>query len=188
MKAVNGIIMQMDTYKVTYTWTKDELLKALRHHYQLKLRPSIVMAVNVMALLLAALSIFILVVEGLRSSTSITAFVLMAFAVYWLFLRRRVNEWWLTRGFDKTPAANAAVQWGFSEQQLAQECAGLVSFQAEWKVLSKVMEASDGFLLYTYPKNMFYWLPFVGFESPEGIEKFKSIIQSKQIKYVKTTG
>jgi YcxB-like protein len=178
----------MNAYKVTYTWTKAELLKPLRHHYQSKLRPSIVMLVNGMALLLATLSIFILFVEGLRSSVSISSLILITFAVYWLFLSRRVNEWFLTRGFDKTPAANAVVLWQFSEQQLAQECAGVVSFQAEWKLLSKVMEVSDGFLLYTYPKNMFYWLPFAGFEKPEGIEAFKSIVQSKQIKYVKRTG
>ncbi len=174
----------METYNVTYTWTKDELLKSLRHHYQSKLRPGIVTAINVMAVLLAALSIFILAIEDQRASSAIPAFPLIIFAIYWLFLRRRVNDWGLTRGFDKNPAANAVIQWEFSQAHLTQECAGLVSFTAEWKILSKVVEASDGFLLYAYPKNMFYWLPFAGFETTESIEAFKRIARSKQIQYV----
>jgi len=178
----------METYKVTYKWTKEEVLKSVRHHYQSKLRPIIVAAINVVAVLLTALSIFILTQQGLRSSASPTACVISALAIYWFFLRRQVNDWWLSRGFDKTPAANELIQWEFSEEQVSQECAGLVSFKADWKVFSKIMEASDGFLLYTYPKNMFYWLPFAGFQAPEGIEKFKSIVHRKQIPYVKTTG
>jgi len=186
----------MRTYRVTYTWTKDELLKAFRRHYQskLRLRPSIVMAVNVMAVLMAVPSVVVLATEGLRSSASTSALALIAFAVYWLFLRRRMHEWWWTingwwwtRGFDKRPAANAVVQWEFSEEHVAQECAGLVSFRAGWKMFSKVMEASDGFLLYTYPKSLFYWLPFAAFETSEGVEKFKSIAQSRQVRYVTTT-
>lgn len=120
------------------------------------------MAVNVLAVILVVLPIFILA-EAQRSPSLRLALMAMAFAIYWLFLRRRVNEWCLTYDFDKDPAANTVIQWEFSEAHVTQECAGLVSLTADWKILSKVVEVSNGFLLYLYPKNLIQWLPLARF-------------------------
>ncbi len=145
------------------------------------------MAVNMFSILLAALSIFIFVADGLKSSAAVSAFLFVVFAIYWLFLRRTATKWWVSRGFNKRPDANALVEWEISEEKIKSQCEGLASSESQWKLFIKVVETNDGFLFYLQ-KNLFYWLPFSAFEQPEEIEKVKQFVKANGVQYVLTAG
>lgn len=175
----------MPTCKVTLTWTKDEYLKVLRYHHQAELRPSLALVVDGGIALLGALGALMLFAPSASAKGSnATSYGIIFFALYWLLARRPLNKWWLTRNFLKDPTANTVVEWEFSQEQATVKSVG-GSAVTEWKMFSKVREAKDGFLLYGYPESLFYWLPFAGFESPESIEQFRSIVRSKELPYTK---
>jgi hypothetical protein len=140
------------------------------------------MMVNIIAVLLVAPSIFLLVVGAADFSAVVSALVLLAFAVYWLLLRKTVTNWWVGRGFDKRPDANALVEWTFSEEKIKAQCEGLASSEFQWKLIINVVETNDGFLFYIH-KNLFHWLPFSAFQEPEGIGGVREFVKSKGVNY-----
>lgn len=171
----------MQTYKASYRWTLEELLRAKRNHLQTNLRPSIIIAVNIVSVLLAALSIFILIDSGLKSAI-VSTFTSVGFVIWWLF-RHRTTRWWAGRGFDKRPDSNVLVDWEISEENIKSQCEGLASSEVQWKIFIKVVETNDGFLLYTQ-KNLFHWLPFSAFAQPEGVEKVRQFAKANGVKYL----
>ena len=176
----------METYRATYYWTQEELIRAMRHHRQSSLRPRIVQTINIFSVLLAALAVFVLFVEGLEPSAVITASLFVGFAIYWLFLHRKVGNWWLGRGFDKRFGDKVLMEWEFSSETVKCHCENLSFSEAEWKIFGKIAEANDGFLLYSH--NIFHWLPFSAFEKAEGIAQVRQFAKDSGVKYVRLAG
>jgi hypothetical protein len=145
------------------------------------------MVMNVVCILVAVGSIGVLAVEGLRSPGAVFFFLFIAAAIYWLFLRPGVAGWWVSRGFNKRPDANALVEWEISEEGIKTQVAGLASSELQWKLFIEVVETRDGFLFYSH-KNIFHWLPFSAFERPEGIDHVRQFAKSHGLKYTTTAG
>jgi hypothetical protein len=182
-----SIMLVMQTYKASYQWTQEELLRVMRHHYRTNLRPGIVIAANIFSVLLAALSLFILVATGVKSLSDASPLMFIVFAVYWIFLRQKVTRWWVSRGFSERPDANFFIEWEISEEKINTRCEGLASSELHWKLFVRIVEASDGFLFYLH-KNRFQWLPFSAFEQTEGIEKIRQFAKANGVQYVRTAG
>jgi hypothetical protein len=160
------------------------LRRAVRRHFQSQLRPGLAFAFGGIIALLILVAAIMLMLEGFELVPVLTFSMMLPVAVYWFVLRNQVNEWCAMRGFDQSPAANVEVLWEISEAGLAQECKGLSSLRADWKLVSKVVDAGDGYLLYTYRQTLFYWLPFSGFEGPHCIDGFQNLIRERPIEFV----
>jgi len=169
------------SYTAGYQWTKALFLEAIRHHYRSKVRPSLVMAVSVTAVLFSALSLLILSTARLRFPRDGWVFVFPGFTLFWFFLRRRASDWWFGRGFDKRPDAGLSVEWEFSQQGVKFRCGDLASSTLDWKLFNKLVETNEGYLLYIYPGRLFHWLPFSAFGSPEGIDKLRQFVKDHEI-------
>ena len=143
------------------------------------------MAMNVVSVLVAAGSIVVLALEGLRLPDAVFFLLSIAGAAYWLFMRSGMS-WWVSREFHKRPDANALVEWEISEEEIKTQCKGLASSEFHWKVFLNIVETRDGFLFYPHRRS------FTGcrsaFERPEGIEHVRQFAKSHGLKYTITAG
>lgn len=163
--------------RAKYRWTREELLKAMRHHHRIRFRLAFIVIMKVCA---AALLVLIGIAIGawfVAPPTSLPPFwAMLALAVvslYWLF-NEKINAWNWSRGFSKRPDANSEIDWEFSDENIAIKSA-LVTATVAWKSFFKVVETNDGFLFYPV-KNIFYWLPLSAFESSECVAKVRQLI------------
>ena len=99
--------------------------------------------------------------------------ILVAFSLYGLTFDL-INAWYWSRGFSKRPDANSEIDWQFSDTEITMRWA-LGAANVSWKSFFKIVETNDGFLFY-YLRNIFYWLPFAAFESPECIDRVRRLI------------
>ena len=173
--------------RTSYVWSEDQFLRSMQHHEgvtrALTLGPVVTALMSGVLLLLLALSWWILIGSGFEASAWRSALIATAIAAYWLWAVQ-FKAWRRRRYFEQQVSANSVVRWEFSSGHIKAESSFSKS-ESEWKALSKILEASDGFLLYTYPKNMFFWQPFSGFASPQEIETFKQLAHTSQVPYAK---
>jgi len=171
----------METYQAEYVLTKEELIRAQKYHYQANLRPSIALLLNVFIALLAVMSLFLLF-DGASSTATVSAVIFIGYAFYWFLLRRKVTSWWLTRNFNKSPAANVLVRYEITNEELKIESEGLAKSEVKWVAFEKIVESSEGFLIYSL-KTVFHWLPFSAFKDTEGINKFRAFASASGVEY-----
>lgn len=167
--------------KAKYRWTHEELSRSMRHHYRLKLR-RVLLLMRVFSIVLLSFLGIVLLAWALLPSTSAPPFwallLLAAFCFYWLFIDR-LNAWNSSRGFRKRPDANTETEWQFSNDEIKTRSEfGEATFH--WKSFIKVIDAGDGFLFYSL-KNLFHWLPFSAFESPQCIETVRELVRRSGI-------
>jgi hypothetical protein len=166
-----------DICKAKYRWTRDELVRAMQQHQQLKLRRGVLMIIKVFSGVLLAFVGLMVIAWVLLPSTSTPPFwamlLLAMFSFYWLTFDR-LNAWYWVRGFAKRPDANVQIEWQFSKEEINIQTE-LGKATVTWKSFFKVAETSDGFLFYPL-KKIFHWLPFSAFESPECIDKVRELI------------
>ena len=81
--------------------------------------------------------------------------------------------------FGKRPDANVQVEWQFSKEEIKSQTA-LGEATLHWKSFVRVVETREGFLFYPL-KNLFHWLPFSAFESPDCIAKVRGMINKNGV-------
>jgi hypothetical protein len=91
----------------------------------------------------------------------------------------RVNAWHWGRGFSKRLDANVQIEWQFSTEGIKAE-SELGKGIVYWKGFLRVVETSEGFLFYPQ-KNIFHWLPFSAFESPDCVEAARRLVRENGI-------
>lgn len=133
---------------------------------------------GVFSIVLLAFVGIVLLAWVLLPSTSAPPFwaflLLAAFCFYCLFIDR-INAWNSSRGFRKRPDANMEIEWQFANGEIrTQSEFGEAIFL--WKSFIKVIDTGDGFLFYSL-KNLFQWLPFSAFESPQGVERVRELVR-----------
>lgn len=160
-----------------YRLTREELLKAMRHHNRIRFRLAFLVIMKICAAALLVLIVLAIVAWIVDPPTSLPPFWAMlavaAVSLYWLFYDK-INAWNWSRGFSKRPDANSEIEWQFSDEKIETQNA-LVTATLAWKSFFKVVETSDGFLFYPV-KNIFYWLPFSAFDSSECVAKVRQLI------------
>ena len=170
----------MKTCQVTYKWTEGEATNLHWSHDEIQQTKVIVVSTGILFCFLSSIFLLLLVLGKRDLPTLLWGTFFTLLAIYWIF-RRKVTNFFILRDFHKKPEANAVIQWSFSETRIAQECAELVSFNADWKILTKIIEVRNGFLLFANSKKVYYWLPFSGFLESNDIEKFKRFAEINQI-------
>ena len=168
--------------KAKYRWTREELRRAMLHHQRVKLRRGVLLIMKAFAALLLTFIVIVLFAWILLPSTSAPPFwallLLALFCIYWLIFDR-LNIWYWGRGFTKRPDANVQIEWQFSTEGIKAETElgkGIIY----WKGFLRVVETSEGFLFYPL-KNIFHWLPFSAFESPDCVETVRGLIRENGI-------
>ena len=109
-------------------------------------------------------------------------YALILFCVYWTIFGGNGIAWWSSRKFKNSLYADKTFEWDFSEQKISFHCENITSSQSVWKVTSSIVATSDGLLL--YESNRPYWLPYDGFETPDGIEKVKEFARANDLKVI----
>lgn len=169
--------MPSNICRAKYRWTREELVKAMRHHQRLKIRRAILVIMQIFSVVLLGLIGLSLVMTMLVPATSWPPFwstlILSAFSLYWLIFDR-VNAWYWSRGFLNRPDANLEFDWQLSENDITVQSA-LGTATVTWKSFFKIVETSEGFLFYPVNK-IFYWLPFAALESPECVARVRQLI------------
>jgi hypothetical protein len=77
--------------------------------------------------------------------------------------------------FRANPSADQDVIWRIEVHELASETKG-ASTTFKWNMLVKVVERSDGFLLFPQPK-LAHWIPKNAFEDDEQIGRFRELVR-----------
>lgn len=153
----------------------------MRHHYRVKLRRVLLLAKVFTAFLFTFIGI-VLVAWVVLPSTSPPPFwallLLAAFCIYCLTVDR-MYAWYSSRGFAKRPDANVQIEWQFSNEAIKSKTE-LGEATIHWKSFLRVVETSEGFLFYPL-ENLFHWLPFSAFESPDCIEKARVLLRENKI-------
>ncbi|MEP6913199.1 MAG: YcxB family protein [bacterium] len=182
--------------KAKYRWTREEHLRAMRYHYRLKLR-RVLLLMKVFSVSLLAFMGIVLLVWVLFESSSPSSLpssspppfwallLLTIFCLYWLTIDR-LNAWNATRGFSKRPDANMQVEWQLSHEKI-QLWSELNEATLDWKSFLRVVESKEGFLFYSL-QNLFNWLPFSAFESPDCIARVREFIRENNIPLVEPRG
>lgn len=171
----------METCKVSFVWTKEEAKRALRAQARAALNPGFLLFTRGFTLLFGALLIFFQIASGLFEFFIVG---LTLFCIYWTFFPGRGISWLLLLGFTQSHIANKTFSWELSEQLVTQQCENISSSQLSWEFFSKIVVASEGLMLYTFPKSKFFWLPYDGFETPQCIEKVKEFARSNDVKII----
>jgi hypothetical protein len=150
----------------------------------MRLRPPFIIAISVGAILISVLGIFMLLDPSTDIGTRFYGGGMILWAIYWLFFRRKVGEWIFRRHFKKEDAANKKIDWIFSEEMVTSNCEGLVKAEMSWLLFDKIVETTDGFMLYQKREKTFFWLPFNAFEIPDGPEMIKRFAIENKLKHV----
>jgi hypothetical protein len=165
-----------------YVWTRAEIRRGMHHHQRVKLRRPVLIFTRVFSLLLLILLATVLIAWLLLPSTSAPPFwamgLLAVFCIYWLMFDR-LNAWYWGRGFSKRRDANVQIEWQFSTEGIKAE-SELGKGIVYWKGFLRVVETSEGFLFYPL-KNIFHWLPFSAFDSPDCVETVRGLIRKNGI-------
>lgn len=168
--------------KAKYRWTREELISAMRHHHQVKLRREIRLLVKIFAVIMLAfigMLLFVWTVYPANIDPPFWGLLFVASVCVYCLIQDKLNAWYWGRGFAKRPDANTEIEWQFSQNELKIETE-LGKATLRWKGFLKVVETGEGFLFYSV-KNIFNWLPFSGFESPECIEQVRTWVQENDI-------
>ena len=177
----------MEIHKAAYRWTNEESVAAMRGHQNAFMRPSIVRAAGVLAVLLAVPIWGEWLCRGwlsdywLLNMTAASAY--SAFPIYWTLLRRPLWDRQLRRGF-RDLEDDQMIEWEVSAQEVKYLQRGLFYAAVPWKNLVMVNEVRDGFLFYTHPES-FVWLPFRAFDGPEAPERVREFVRQSGVAYRK---
>ena len=101
--------------RAKYRFTREELLKAMRHHQRIRIRRAFLLIMQISAaallLLLFGLAIVAWIVDLPTSLPPLSAMLAVAaVSLYWLFYDK-INAWNWSRGFSKRPDANSEIEW-----------------------------------------------------------------------------
>ena len=166
-----------DICKAKFRWTREELVTAMQHHQRMKVRRGVLVTMKVFCVVLLAFLGLLLIAWVFFLSISALPFwpitILAAFSLYWLTFEK-LNAWYWSRGFSKRPDANIEIDWQFSDTEITMQST-LGTANVGWKSFFKIVETKDGFLFYPL-KQLFHWLPFAAFESPDCIAKVRRLI------------
>lgn len=170
--------------KAKYRWTHEELKRAMRFHYRLKLR-RVLLLMKVFSVALLAFIGIVLIAWLVLPSSSPPPFwalgLLAIFCVYWLMIDR-LKAWDSSRGFTKRPDANLEIEWQFSTENIKSRTQ-LGEATVDWKSFLRVVESREGFLIYPL-ENFFHWVPFSAFESADCVERVRELVRENSIPLV----
>jgi len=172
----------MKTYKAQYQLTKDEAISAAKQHRKTNLRKSTATTVNIMAVLLGVLALFIISLEGLTSFIGLNCLLILAVCLSWFF-RHEIEDWVVGVIYARRTNESALIKWEFSEEDIQIDFDSLVSTTMKWKLIQEIVEAEDGFIIYTKKPHYFFWLPLSAFVIQDNIYHFKRIISSNNVKF-----
>jgi hypothetical protein len=172
----------METYKAQYQLTKDEAVKSAKQHRKTNLRKDTATTVNILALLLGVLSLFIISLEGLRSFVGLNCLLILAICLSW-FLRHEIEDWVVGKIYARRTNESALIKWEFSDEDVQIDFDSLVRTTMKWKLFQEIVEGDDGFIIYTKKPHYFFWLPFSAFAIQDNIYHFKRIASSNNIEF-----
>ncbi len=104
-------------------------------------------------------------------------YIMSNIVFYSAFTRNR-----LKKTYDKIKAIGEPKVYEFNELLIA-VTAQTLSTTNHWTNVKKVIERPSYFLMFSSGGHWFYYLPVTGFTSDAEIERFRSLIKSKGIKY-----
>ena len=88
--------------------------------------------------------------------------------------------------FGRHLSADALMQWEFNVDEVTTRCGDLSAANFKWKLVGKLVEAKDGFLLCIGGTG--FWLPLAAFEDREGVEMLREFAKFNGVKYLQTNG
>ncbi len=193
----------MDNHRAAYRWTIEELDTSMRRHMRAKAKiiplDDLLLAVALndaevaqglsSVMLVTAVASIVYLLSSLRDGEDphrISCLFILMLAVSWgvgmarsaLALRRASRE------FSQSPGADQMVEWELSATEVKFYQRGLFYTAQSWKNFVKVVEAEDGFLLYTH-ERIFHWLPFRAFETTQAIDDVRAFAQASGVPFKK---
>lgn len=163
--------------KIEYQPTAKELARASSLFAEKK--PFLLFAVgfiNIVAIFFLIIFVLKLIFIGLLLNEIIAAIG----CFIWFFGRRPFNEWILYQRMKRSIVLAKPITIEVSRNGIVWSGKGLRSGNMSWDQIKYVLEAKNGFVLpNTFTK--FLWLPIRGFQSPQDIQDFKTLIIEKKI-------
>jgi YcxB-like protein len=104
-----------------------------------------------------------------------------AFLGLLLLLIPQFTLWIFRRQFRLNPSKNVEIIWTFTEDGLGSQGEGFNS-NMDWRKVFRFVDTEKGFLIYPQ-KNLFFWIPFVGFTGPNEIEAVRGVAKLKALRY-----
>jgi hypothetical protein len=162
---------------VGYRWTVDEFIAAnsLVNQRSMLIRPFFRILL-VMIILFAILSMGFILYQKNWGLLAIFAIVGLA-----VVIRKPLNRWGWRRQFTKHPNQNFELEMQFTSS-IIYSSSKLGKSETIWDAIIEVVEAKNGFLMFTTPQ-ICLWLPIHGFQNENDIITFRTLAQSKVTKY-----
>ena len=165
-----------------YHWTPEEWKKGALHHYGIRSRLVLFGRVfSVLLLILLGLIVLDWIFRPSSTTPPIIAMTPLALFCIYLLIPNRFNAWYIGRGMAKRYGQSFELEFHFSEDEVKSR-SDLGEATTKWRIFVKIVETSDGFLLY-YFKNSFTWLPYSAFESQDCIAKVREMIKKNEIPF-----
>jgi len=122
-----------------------------------------------------------LLIHGLQGSGVLGLFCLVA-AVSFLAIPLFVRQMTL-RHYAKRPDRDMVILWEFYPDRITSRTEASSSM-FEWRMISRVLQTTEGFLLYPNDR-VFHWLPAHAFREPADVEAFAQLAKSKVRDFVR---
>lgn len=163
--------------QVNYEPTATELANASLLFVEKK--PFLLIVVGIINLL-ASLLIIIMILKVITQGLHPNEWLALIGGSLWLFARRPLNRWLLTRKMRKSPAIDKPVSIDITLNGIVWSGKGLQPGKMPWENIRYLLVAQNGFIL---PHNFsqFLWLPYRGFAFTEKIDEFEATLKEKKI-------
>ena len=93
-----------------------------------------------------------------------------------------ITKWISLRRFRKSPLRGMSAVWTITPERLSSRGGDAYSNDFSWKMITRVVEVRDGFMLYPNTSQI-YWLPFDGFRHQADIGGFRELASTRVPKY-----
>ncbi len=87
------------------------------------------------------------------------------------------------RHYAKRPDRDMVILWEFYPDRITSRTEASSS-TLEWRMISRVLQTTEGFLLYPNDR-VFHWLPAHAFREPADVEAFAQLAKSKVRDFVR---
>ncbi|MEO6809540.1 MAG: YcxB family protein [Isosphaeraceae bacterium] len=117
-----------------------------------------------------------------ESSPLLIVLGLGVLTLVWPFFRDKTCRWLVLRSFRKLPERETTIEWLISDEDLSVQ-SSLADSRFRWELVEKVVDASNGFLIYTN-KLTAHWIPVHAFDAKDGADRFQKLARSRVSNYV----
>jgi hypothetical protein len=170
--------------EATFKWSAAEMLKA--QYANMRSSPTsrkIRRGALIWGAIALLLGIAILIVHGFQVADSFFGLFLSVMGTALLLFpvwTRRI----ILQQYAKRPDRDLEVSWAVSPEEIFSKTEASDS-RFEWRMISRVVESSQGFLLYPNDQ-IFHWLPKHAFEA-DGAKRFADLAESRVKRYDRIT-